>query len=90
MKLVKKADDFGQPVSLNMNKQQKVNTYVGGILSILMQLAVKTYLLYKLYVMFKFKSDSISSNDTLTDFETLGSKTMKDLNILIYYQFVRT
>ena len=61
-KKIKLMDAFGQSISLNFgNKGRRLNTILGGIVSILIYMIVLIYLGFRLYVLIYRTNSNISS-----------------------------
>ena len=62
VKKIKSIDVFGKPVMLNYNKKgQNFKTFLGGILSIILNLTVIAYGIQRIYVLNQKFSSNISS-----------------------------
>jgi hypothetical protein len=74
-RFLKDRDNFGHRVALNFNGQgDTVNTTVGGLLTIIMNTVIYSFLIMKMHVMITRGDNFVSKNEEFTNFEKLGVK----------------
>lgn len=85
-KLISNRDLFGQSVELNMNQNGKtLKTVIGGITSVLIQLVLLSFAFLKLRQFLGSTQDVISMEEQSTQFESIGTVTLKEANIMPYF-----
>ena len=70
-------DDFGHPVVLNFNRNgDTFTTVIGGCLSMLVNIIMVLFFVYKSWVLIYNQNDSIGLSREITDFEGIGKMSM--------------
>ena len=82
----KRQDNYGHKVAFNFNRQgETVNTVLGGVLSIVINLLIYGYLILKLKTMIETSNNSLGARETDTTAEELGTRNFNEMDMLIYF-----
>jgi len=74
-------DKFGGPVSINFDgKNEKVNTAIGGFITILSSIAVIFFIIIQIMVMFNRTNNEFYVSDYIIDSESFRNKTMDEFD----------
>ena len=75
-KKIKSKDMFGHPIHLSFNGSVTHQTTLGGFFSILIYIALGSFCLLKLKLMWTYSNDNITSNTDHIDFDAVGNITL--------------
>ena len=82
---IKDYDMFGHSVVLNFNqKGEQHKTFIGGIVSILLNILIYGYGGYKSWQLYDKQGNTLTSRQSPTNVTALGEKTYEDMQILPY------
>ena len=83
---LKNRDQYGHDVMLNFNRKKNyVPTWIGGIVTMLVNLSLCTFLMLKLRQSLLHEKDTNVTTEGHADLEKLGKQNFAEMDILFYY-----
>ena len=85
--LVKSLDQYGHPISLNYNlKGDSYRTLLGGFTSIIVNVALGFYIVFKVQTMINYDDNSISYSELIRNEEqTIEEFKLSDIEATFFY-----
>ena len=82
-------DMFGHPIMMNYNSETTFKTLPGGIISLFLNAFIVWFSITQVLLMIHHGNNTIIANETVTDFEKIGSIGLIENNNIPIYRFAQ-
>ena len=83
---IKSKDMFGHTICLNFNKQGDTHqTFIGGFFSMIIKLAMGTYIFLNLKKLWLYEADSLNLEITKLDLDEMDALAYKESKMFVFH-----